>query len=73
MRDRNTSSKARHNSNKLVSLLIQRLQSKGKAKSNDVAGNIIYIDCDIYATEMLEAFIDLSVSEFNATPYDNSP
>jgi hypothetical protein len=52
----------------LISSLRSRLHDKGKAKSNDANGNIIYIDVDIYAKDMLESFIDLAVSEFNATP-----
>ncbi len=52
----------------LISLLRHRLHDNGKAKSNDAQGNVIYVDCDIYSQTMLEAFIDLAVSEFNATP-----
>ncbi len=68
MRNQNFSSEGQRNSDSLVALLQNRLQSKGKSKSADANGNIVYIDHDIYAKEMLESFIDLSVSEFNQTP-----
>lgn len=57
------------NTSKLVGLLKNRLQSGGKAKSNDKDGNVIYVDVDIYAPAMLESFIELSVSSFNQTPH----
>lgn len=69
MRDQNFSSEAQRNSNSLLSLLKNRLQSSGKAKSQDANGNIVYVDADIYAKETLESFIDLSISEFNQTPH----
>lgn len=67
------------NTDKLVGLLKQRLQSAGKAKSLDEFGNTIYIDIDIYSRAMLRAFVELSISSFNQTPYfsfftlDDSP
>lgn len=67
------------NTDKLVGLLKQRLQSAGKAKSLDKDGNTIYIDVDIYSQAMLRAFVELSVSSFNQTPHfsfftlDDSP
>jgi len=54
-----------------------RLNSNGKSKSTDSFGNVIYIDCDIYSVELLETFLDMSLSEFNEIPifstftYDN--
>jgi hypothetical protein len=54
---------------RLSGLLHLRLQSKGKAKASDALGNITYVDCDIYSKEMVEAFIELSVSSFNQVPY----
>ncbi len=56
------------NSAKLISLLKQRLSSNGKAKSIDTFGNTIYVDCNIYSAEMLECFIELSLSNFNQFP-----
>jgi hypothetical protein len=52
----------------LVSLLKKRLNSSGKAKSIDPNGNVAYIDVDIYGRETLEAFVYLSLSDFNQTP-----
>lgn len=66
---KNLSSEGQHNSDMLISLLKHRLHDNGKAKSTDTNGNIIYVDCDVYSKGMLEAFIHLAVSEFNATPY----
>jgi len=57
------------NISKLVGLLKNRLQSAGKAKSLDAAGNTVYIDVDIYSPAMLEAFVELSISSFNQTPH----
>lgn len=68
MRNKNISSEGQRNSDNLIALLQNRLQSKGKAKSADTNGNITYIDRDIYAKETLESFIDLAISEFNQTP-----
>lgn len=65
---KNLSSIGQANLNWLVSLLKQRLQSSGKAKSTDTNGNIIYVDMDIFARETLEAFIYLSLSDFNQVP-----
>jgi len=54
-----------------------RLNSNGKTKSSDAFGNVIYIDCDIYSVDVLETFLDMSLSEFNQMPvftnytYDN--
>jgi|SRR5579864_3321074 len=68
MRNQNFSSEGQRNSNSLVQLLKHRLHDNGKAKSIDQHGNTVYVDCDIYAKDVLEAFIDLSVSEFNSVP-----
>ncbi len=57
------------NLERLVSLVQLRLQSKGKAKANDQFGNVVYVDCDIYKKEMLEGFVELSISNFNQVPY----
>lgn len=58
------------NLNKLVTLLKQRLQSGGgKAKTVDTNGNTIYVDTDIFSKESLEAFIQLSLSDFNQVPH----
>jgi hypothetical protein len=56
------------NSAKLISLLKQRLSSNGKVKSEDVLGNTIYVDCDIFSIEMLDSFLELSLSNFNQLP-----
>ena len=63
------SSVGKRNLDWLVGLLKQRLQSSGKQKSQDDQGNVIYVDVDIFSTESLEAFIYLSLSNFNQVPY----
>jgi hypothetical protein len=57
------------NISRLRDLLKHRLQSSSKIKSVDVDGNVVYVDCDIYNQEMLNSFIELSVSDFNQVPY----
>lgn len=69
MRNENLSSEGQRNLEWLVSLLKNRLQSSGKAKSHDQNGNVVYIDSDVYAPSMLETFVHLSISDFNQTPY----
>ena len=69
MTNTDLSPSAQKNLNTLTALLQHRLQSKGKAKSSDDAGNIVYVDCDIYSKDMLQSFIALSISDFNQVPY----
>jgi hypothetical protein len=68
MRNKNLSSEGQRNSDALVNLVRSRLHDKGKAKSADDQGNIIFVDCNIYTQETLESFVSLSISEFNQTP-----
>jgi len=56
------------NTNSLLKLLKARLQSEGKAQQKDQYGNVVYIDCDLFATDQLVSFLELSVSEFNQCP-----
>ena len=62
------SREGRKNLDRLVDLIRFRLQDKGKAKSTDAQGNTIYVDTSIYGREALEAFVTLSISDFNQTP-----
>jgi hypothetical protein len=57
------------NINKLIKSLRARLNSRGKAKSTDSFGNVIYIDCDIFSVEMLTSFIATALWDFNQVPY----
>jgi hypothetical protein len=68
MRNKKLSDTAQNNSDTLVSFLQDRLRSSGKTKSSDTEDNVVYVDCDIYTKEVLESFIDLSISEFNQIP-----
>lgn len=69
MKNQNISSEGIRNSNNLLALLKNRLQSNGKSQSRDKYNNIIYVDCDIYSNETLLSFIELALSEFNQTPH----
>jgi len=62
-------SKSQKNIDKLVDLVEAALNSRGKAKSNDALGNVIYIDSSVYSKQALEAFIQLSISQFNQIPH----
>lgn len=67
--NRNLSSIGQRNLDWLVGLLQQRLQTKGKAKNIDNKGAVTYVDVDIFNRETLEAFVNLSLSDFNQVPY----
>lgn len=54
---------------KLLKMLKMRLRSSGSTKQADSFGNDVYIDSDIYATEMLITFLEMSLSDFNSVPY----
>jgi hypothetical protein len=60
------------NINKLVKSLRARLNSSGKAKSADSYGNTIFVDCDIFSTDMLVTFLASSLWDFNEVPYFTS-
>lgn len=62
-------SKHQKNLDKLVDLVRFVLRSHSKAKSLDGYGNTFYVDCEIYDRSVLEAFVHLSLSNFNQTPY----
>lgn len=58
------------NVKKLSDLLSERLNSRGKTYEHDGYGrNKVYVDYNIFTPETLEAFLNLSLSEFNQTPY----
>lgn len=63
------SSHGQRNLDWLTDLLKKRLQSNSKAKKIDSNGNVTYIDASVFGHETLEAFIQLSLSDFNQTPY----
>jgi hypothetical protein len=54
---------------KLLKMLQARLSTKSKHKSHDMFGNIQYIDADIYSTETLMTFLEMSLSDFNCIPH----
>lgn len=56
------------NIDRLVGLVKARLNSSGKVRSTDNNGLTIYMDCDVFSRELLEAFLSLSLSDFNQTP-----
>lgn len=57
------------NINKLLKSLKARLNSAGKAKAQDSFGNVIYVDCDIFSTDMLVTFLATALWDFNQVPY----
>jgi hypothetical protein len=65
----NYSQAALKNMNKLIKSLKARLNSSGKAKSTDSYGNVIYVDCDIFAIDMLYTFLATALWDFNQVPY----
>lgn len=58
----------RDNVDTLVSLLSERLSSKGTAKTIDENNNESYVEVNIFSKETLESFLVLSLSEFNQAP-----
>jgi hypothetical protein len=54
---------------KLMQMLKYRLHAQGKAKTTSFLGNVEYIDSDIYTTEMLMIFLEMSLCDFNMVPY----
>lgn len=58
-----------HNINKLIKGLRARLNSAGKSKVKLPDGNTAYIDCDIFAVDMLVTFLATSLAEFNQIPH----
>lgn len=65
----NLSYEGEENLDRLVKLLQARLSSAGKTQSADEHGNVVYVDCDIFTTDLLKQFLQLSMSEFNQTPH----
>jgi hypothetical protein len=65
----NYSQNALKNINNLLKGLKMRLNSSGKVQSKDPYGNTVWIDCEIYSTEMLTTFLGMSLSDFNQVPY----
>lgn len=57
------------NINKLIKSLKARLNSSGKAKSSDIYGNVIYVDCDIFSIDMLVTFLSTALWDFNQVPF----
>src|ERR1019366_277352 len=51
-----------------LEVLKVRLANDGKVKSEDKDGNIVYTNIGIIPNEKLNAFLELSLSEFNSTP-----
>jgi hypothetical protein len=65
----NYSQAAIKNINKLLRSLRARLNSKGKAKSTDSYGNVVYVDCDIFSIDMLVTFLATALWDFNQVPF----
>jgi hypothetical protein len=57
------------NINKLLKTFRARLNSRGKSKSKDAFGNTIYVDCDVFSTDMLVTLLANSITLFNEIPH----
>lgn len=62
----------RDSKSQLIKLVKACLSSRGKHRTLDGYGNVLYIDTDIYSSNQLSMFLDLSLSEFNQTPHFTS-
>jgi len=65
----NFSQTALLNINKVIKAMKARLNSSGKSPSVDANGNLMYVDCDIFSTQVLTTFACMALSKFNQTPY----
>lgn len=65
----NYSQNAICNINNLLKTLRARLKSSGKHKTTDEFGNVIFVDCDIYSTDLLVTFLANALTEFNEIPH----
>ena len=54
---------------KLLQLLRFRLNSSSKQKTTLPFGNTEYSDTEIYSTEMLVSFLEMSLCDFNMVPH----
>jgi hypothetical protein len=57
------------NINNLIKSLRLRLKSRGKSKTTDSYGNVIYKDCDIFQIDELVGFVCQSLTMFNEVPH----
>jgi hypothetical protein len=57
------------NINNLIKSLRARLKSRGKRRTTDEFGNVIYKDCDVYNVDELVAFVAQALSMFNEIPH----
>lgn len=65
----NYSQNAILNINKLMKGVRARLNTRGKAKTKDEFGNVVYEDCDLFSTEQLVIFIAGALTAFNEIPH----
>ena len=65
----NYSQNALKNINMMLKILRARLKSRGRHKTTDEFGNVIYKDCDIYTVDELVTFLVMALGEFNETPH----
>ena len=64
----NFSQVAIHNINNILKSVNARLKNKAKKPSKDQYGNDIYVDCDVFSTDELVAFIGRSLASINTIP-----
>ena len=57
---------------KLITMMKARLRSEGKKRAHSPwmpSDEVQYVDVDIYTTEMLMTFLEMSLCDFNMIPY----
>lgn len=57
---------------KLIAMMKARLRSQGKKKVSSPwmpSDEVQYVDADIYSTEMLVTFLEMSLCDFNMVPH----
>lgn len=61
--------RAIRNINKLIAMVKMRVANDAKAKTTDVWGNTIFIDCNIFSVETITTAIATSITSFNQIPF----
>jgi len=67
------------NINNLLKTLNRRLKNKGKRRTTDEYGNVVYKDCDVFSDDELVTFLCDALAQFNEIPhftyftYDDTP
>lgn len=63
------SQRAIRNINKLIKMVKMRVANDAKAKTEDVWGNVQYVDCNIFSIDTITTAISTSITSFNQIPF----